>query len=69
MDDPVKDSVVIDMEKGLGFFFPSVVFKEYGVGDGIDMDMPGGTKGGSLIEGVMAGGVSGMGEIEFLRLV
>ena len=42
------------------------LFKESGVGDGIDINILRGSMSGLLIEGVMTGGVGSMEEIEVL---
>ena len=42
------------------------LFKESGVGDGVDIDMLRGSMSGLLIEGVMTGGVGSVEEIEVL---
>ena len=53
----------------MGFFLPSVILEELGVGDGVDMGMPRGSIGGFLEMGVVAGCVGGVGEVEVFRLV
>ena len=50
--------------KELRLFFPSVILKELGVGDGVDVHILGGLSGGFSIRGVVVRDVSGMGEIE-----
>ena len=63
-DDLVEGPIRISMCQELGFFLPSVVFKESGIGDGVDMSMLGRLVGGFLEVRVVAGGVSGVGEVE-----
>ena len=46
------------------FFFPPVILKELRVSNGVDTDVSRGSMGGSLVEGVMTGGISSVGEIE-----
>ena len=53
----------------MGFLFPSIVLKESGVGDCIDMDVLRGSVGGFLEMGVMVGDVSGVGKVEVFGLV
>ena len=53
----------------MGLFFPSIVFEESRVGDGVDIDMLRGSVVGFLEVRVVAGGVSGVGEVEVLQLV
>ena len=65
----MEGSVCIRASQELGFFFPSVVLEESGVGDCIDMDVLRGLMGGFLEVGVVAGGVSGVGKVEIFGLV
>ena len=65
----MKGSVGIRASQELEFFLPSVIFEESGVGNRIDMGMPGGSIGGFLEMGVMVGGVCGVGKIEVFGLV
>ena len=53
----------------MGLFFPSVVFEELGVGDGIDIGVSRGSTGRFLEVGVVVGGVGGMGKVEVFGLV
>ena len=53
----------------MGLFFPSVVFKELRVSDGIDIDMPRELVVGFLEVRVVTGDVSGVEEIEVVGLV
>ena len=61
--------VRISTSQELGFFLPSIVFKESGIGDCIDMGVSRGSMGRLLEVRVVAGGVSGVGKIEVLGLV
>ena len=53
----------------MGFFLPSVVLEELGVGDCIDMGVSRGSVGRFPKMGVMAGGVSCVGKVEVLGLI
>ena len=64
LNDLMESLVGVSMGQELRFFFPSIVFKESGVGDGIDIDMLRGLVGGLLVVRIVVGSVSGMGEIE-----
>ena len=68
-DDSVEGLVCICMRQELGFFFPSIVFEESRISDGIDIDMLRGSVVGFPKVRVVVGGIGGMGEIEVLRLV
>ena len=48
----------------MGFSLPCAIFEKLRVGDGVDIDMSRGSMGSSLVERVVAGGVSSVGEIE-----
>ena len=65
----MKGSVGIRASQELGFFLPSVILEESGVGNCVDMGMPGGSIGGFLEMGVVVGGVSSVGKIEVFGLV
>ena len=60
-DDSVKGSVRVCTSQELGFFLPSIVLKESGISDCVDMGMLRRLIGGFLEMGVMAGGVGGVG--------
>ena len=68
-DNPVEGSVCVGTGQELGFFFPSVILKESGISDCVDVGMPRGSIGGFLEVGVMVGGVGGVGEVEVFRLI
>ena len=53
----------------LGLFFPSVVLKELGVRDSIDIDVLGQLGGGFSIERVMVRDIGGVGEVKVFGLV
>ena len=60
----MESSVGVSMGQELRFCFPSIVFKESGISDSIDIDVSGGSMGSLLVVRIVAGGVSGMGEVE-----
>ena len=69
LDNSMKGSVCVCMCEELGFFFPSVVLKELGVSDGVDMGVLRGSVGGFLEVRVVAGDVGSVGEVEIFGLV
>ena len=64
MDHSLEGSIGVGIVKVLGFFLPSIILEELRVSDGVNVDMPGGLRSGSLVEGIVMGGVSSMGEIQ-----
>ena len=68
-NDLVKDLVVIGVRKELEFFLLTIVLKESGVSGGVDIGVSGRLRGGSLVKEVVAGGVSGVGEVGVFGLV
>ena len=60
----MEGSIGVSTSLELGFFFPSVILKESGISDGVDIDMLRGSMSGLLIERVVMGGVSNMRKVE-----
>ena len=69
LDDSVEGLVTVCVVEELRFFFPSIVFEESGVSDGIDIDVLGWLGSGFLIERAVARDINSVGEVKIFGLI
>jgi hypothetical protein len=68
-DNSVDDSIFNCPEEVLVLFLPVIELIEFLVGNGVDMNISGGSECGTFEVGVVMGGVHGVGKEEVFRLV